>query len=653
MPQHAASSPEAPPLRCGVCGGTDLDEWLGICMQCLGRAGRAAVSQEEAAREPERVIDGHRLVRLIGRGGMGSVHEAVREADGLRVALKLIQPEMAADPKFRSQFERESEALRVLDHPGVVRRLHAGEEQGVPYLVMEFVDGPDLRQVLRRGPMAVERALAIAVETCQALAAAHAAGIVHRDIKPANILLDPDGRVKVADFGMARSHAADHAVTDPATLLAAAGHHTAPELERKGAGDARADIYSVGALLYHLLTGNAPRANFQPARRERPGAGISAGVDRIIHRALQTNPARRFPSMQAMAQALEQERARVAAPARGVLFCSAGVGVLCLAGILGWFQLHKPVPSSVTEDPLRLVTPRLAPLPPNWDPERRTNSLGMPFVSIPVCAVMFCAWETRVSDYTAFAEPWPDADTPWVKASGFAFPLKKPVFSLRRGEFKAAGNTWKSPGFPSAPDHAACGVSGSDAKAFCTWLTWKERQEGIIRADQAYRLPTDAEWSAAAGLKEEPGQTPEERVRSWPKDVFVHPWSPAWPAPDEIYNVAGDEVDDWPEWHVGWQHKPRRDPWRGTAPVAAVPACPRGLFHLTGNVMEWTESSYNTTKEKHALVLRGGSWMDASREGLSLAFRDRDQEAMRMTTRGFRIVFVPSGAAGWRYVEKP
>lgn len=644
-------SADSEPVACSLCGGMDveMDAWLGICTACLARAG-GRVLEEEQRRKREALpeVGGFLLLRHVGSGGMGGVYEAVRAADGVRVALKLIALEMAAEPRFREQFQREADALRKLEHPGIVRRLDAGEENGRPWLAMEFIDGPDLRQVLRLGPLPVARALEIAVEVASALASAHAAGITHRDIKPANVLLDEAGRVKVADFGMARPQDAGSQATDPLTLVAAAaGHYSAPELEQKGAGDARADIYSLGALLYHLLTGHAPRAQFRPAGKERANAGISTGVDRIIARCLKTDPERRFPTMPGLQKALERERQRLARPRSRIRHGYLPLALLAVVCITAW----KVFSETAEAETRRSISERLSQPPPGWKPERHTNSLGMNFVSIPGCEVLFCVWETRVRDYAAFARPWPDPEEAWVRETGYAVPLNKPVFSLSLGEFKAAGASWKAPGFTSGPEHPVCGVSASDAMAFCTWLTWKERREGGIRADQAYRLPTDAEWSAAAGLKPETGATPEDRAASWPKDILPHPWGFTWPAPDDLYNVASDEVDDWKDWPPGWLHRPRKDGWRGTAPVTAMPADALGLHHLTGNVWEWTETPYNQGSEKHALVLRGGSWLDASRDGLSLAARDRDLGTMRMTKRGFRIVFQPGGAPGWRYAE--
>jgi len=281
-PPTPAPLPASP---CATCGGSDaeMDEGLGICHACLARAAKRVVEEELARAEASLPrIAGFRMRRPVGAGGMGAVYEAERTEDGLRVAVKLVAAEIAGEERFRAQFRREAEALGALDHPGIVRRLGTGEAEGRPWLAMEFVDGPDLRQVLRHGPLPVGRALEIASEVGAALIAAHACGVVHRDIKPANVLLDPEGRVKVADFGMARPHGGGEAAPDSLTLVPGAGHYSAPELERGGRGDARADVYSLGALLHHLLAGQAPRANYRPARRERRGAGISAKVDRIV-----------------------------------------------------------------------------------------------------------------------------------------------------------------------------------------------------------------------------------------------------------------------------------------------------------------------------------------------------------------------------------
>lgn len=637
--------------RCGLCGQTDvnMDTWLGVCYRCLARAGQIAIKGPDLPQ-----VTGFRLLRVVERGGMSCVFEAVRKIDGLRVALKLMAPEMTTDESRLAQFRRECDALRQLDHPGIVRYLDSGKEGEQPWLAMEFVDGPDLRQVLKRGPLSVARALEVAIEIGIALSASHAEAVVHRDIKPGNVLLDSLGKVKLTDFGMVRVHGtASEGAPQSTVMILVSGRYSAPEQESRGTADARADIYSLGALLHHLLTGNAPRVIYRSAGRERPGVGISTGLDRIIIRCLETEPDRRYRTMDEMVAALEAERRFLLNPRpvrlrRQLAFAGALLVIAALIALI-YFGLRAYFTAAKGETINQQIAARLAPLPVDWTPQVMTNTLGMPFVSIPDSDLLFCIWETRVRDYAVFAQPWPQPEDEWVKETGFTFPVEKPTYSLRGREFSAAGYDWRVPGFPITPDHAVCGVSVSDAMAFCTWLTWKERREGNIRADQAYRLPTDEEWSTAAGLAPESGTTPEDHAASWPAGLYAYSWGTTWPAPDDLYNVAGDEVNDWEDWPANWEHLPRRDAWRGTAPINSVPPDARGLYHLTGNVWEWTETPYNQDSEQHAIVLRGGSWMNATHDALSLSFRDRDLGTVRMTKRGFRIVFQESGAAGWRY----
>lgn len=627
--------------------------WLSVCLSCLAQAARKAAENAAVEPEPEAKTPGYRLVRLVGRGSMGTVHEAVREKDGLRVAIKRIHPEMAGEQRFSEQFQREVEALRTLTHPGVVRMLGVETFADQNALILEFIDGPDLRQVLKRGPLTVQRAVQIVAEVAEALSCAHAAGMIHRDIKPANILIAPDGSAKVADFGMVRApRLLPSQSLSPDTLVAAPGHYNAPELERHGIADARADIYSLGALLYHLLTGEPPRAHYLPASRMRAGSLITSRLDGIIKRALQTEPSKRFDSMAEMAAHLRREEERIlefladpAAPRRRFW---RGVALLVFAIAAAWFG-STGYRSHLAALERQALLARMIPVPENWKPEKKTNSLGMEFVSIPECDVMFCIWETRVKDFAAYAALTPAQARTWATDTGFAFPRKEPCFALVKGAFTAGIHDWRDPGFATGPTHPVCGVSLFDAQAFCMWLTWKERKSGMIRQDQTYRLPTDEEWSCAAGLRREPGTTPDERLASWKNGKLLFEWGERRDPVPPTVNVAGREVHSWEHWPWPWVRVTRSDPWLGTAAVDSTPPTPRGLYHLTGNVWEWTESPINLENQSRIITLRGGSWMNALPEHLSLMARDSDRGEVRMTKRGFRVVFQPSGAPGWHY----
>jgi serine/threonine protein kinase len=226
----------------------------------------------------------------LGSGGMGCVYR-VRERESGRVsALKVLPRELAADPAFVERFEREARTLARLRHPHIVGVHGFGQAGGFCFLLMEFVDGANLRQALRSGRFTPQQALALIPPLCEALQAAHAQGVLHRDIKPENLLLDAEGRVKIADFGIAKL------LEDPATpstgayTLTRTGarvgtpHYMAPEqVETPEQVDHRADIYSLGVVFYELLTGELPLGRF-PAPSIK--AGLDARVDDIVFRAL-------------------------------------------------------------------------------------------------------------------------------------------------------------------------------------------------------------------------------------------------------------------------------------------------------------------------------------------------------------------------------
>jgi predicted Ser/Thr protein kinase len=226
----------------------------------------------------------------LGTGGMGCVYR-VRERDSGRIsALKVLPRELAADPAFVERFEREARTLARLRHPHIVGVHGFGQAGGFCFLLMEFVDGANLRQALRSGRFTPQQALALIPPICEALQAAHALGVLHRDIKPENLLLDAEGRVKIADFGIAKLLEGPGALSAEAYTLTRTGarigtpHYMAPEqVETPDQVDHRADIYSLGVVIYELLTGELPLGRF-PAPSIK--AGLDARVDDIVFRAL-------------------------------------------------------------------------------------------------------------------------------------------------------------------------------------------------------------------------------------------------------------------------------------------------------------------------------------------------------------------------------
>jgi predicted Ser/Thr protein kinase len=223
------------------------------------------------------------ITACLGRGGMGVVYKARQKSLDRWVALKILPPERVGEERFAERFEREAQTLAKLNHPNIVTVFDYGESGGLFYIVMEYVDGVNLRDLLRDGKLSAEQALAIVPPVCEALQYAHDQGIVHRDIKPENLLLDRAGRIKIADFGIASlvGAGAEGIGTPP---------YMAPE-QAAGEVDHRADIYSLGVVLYELLTGERPGGKLEaPARRVL----VDVRLDEIVLRALETEPALRY-----------------------------------------------------------------------------------------------------------------------------------------------------------------------------------------------------------------------------------------------------------------------------------------------------------------------------------------------------------------------
>jgi len=244
------------------------------------------------------------ILECLGRGGMGVVYKARQKSLNRLVALKLLAPERVHDGKFAGRFTREAHALGALNHPNIVTIFDFGQAGGFYFLLMEFVDGANLRQLLAAQKFTPEEALAIVPPICEALQFAHERGIVHRDIKPENLLLDKEGRVKIADFGIAKMLGEDAAGAAPAeqratedTLASAAGtpHYMAPEQREHRATDHRADIYSLGVVLYEMLTGELPGKPIEPpSSRMRGRVRIDVRLDAVVLRALERKPELRY-----------------------------------------------------------------------------------------------------------------------------------------------------------------------------------------------------------------------------------------------------------------------------------------------------------------------------------------------------------------------
>ena len=299
-------------------------------------------------------VAGYRIESLLGEGATGAVHLA-RDADGRAVALKVLDPTLAADSRFRERFLRESQIAALLEHPSVVPVLDAGEHEGLLYIAMEWVDGEDLRALLRReGALEPERAVALVEDVGAGLDVAHAAGLVHRDVKPANILVTGE-RARLCDFGLARHTASADSLTGDRTLVGTVAY-IAPEQIEGADVDARSDVYSLGCVLFECLTGEPPydrdselavlyaHLNEPPPRPSARRPELPPAFDDVVAAALSKAPAERPASggdlARAARAALHGEALRhrggrrrlVALAAAGVLAGVTAVVVLVSGG---------------------------------------------------------------------------------------------------------------------------------------------------------------------------------------------------------------------------------------------------------------------------------------------------------------------------------
>jgi beta-lactam-binding protein with PASTA domain len=263
---------------------------------------------------------------LLARGGMATVYEAVDLRLDRLVALKVMHPHLAADPGFVARFEREAKSAARLAHPHVVGVYDQGEADGLVYLAMELIPGRTLRDVIREyGPLTSEQALVLLEPVLEALAAAHAAGLVHRDIKPENVLISHDGRVKVADFGLARAVATSETNATAGMLIGTVAY-LAPEQVERGHADARTDIYAAGICLFEMVTGQVPHAGdtplsvaYQHVNADVPAPssvmpGIPLEVDAIVRTATRRDPNQRYRSSADFLADIRRTRAALPAP---------------------------------------------------------------------------------------------------------------------------------------------------------------------------------------------------------------------------------------------------------------------------------------------------------------------------------------------------
>jgi formylglycine-generating enzyme required for sulfatase activity len=608
----------------------------------------------------QKVFNRYTLARILGRGGMGVVWLA-RDGDLDRnVALKFLPESVAHDAEAAADLKRETRRSLELTHPNIVRIYDFVHDEHYAAIAMEHIDGRSLSALKAEKPngcFEVEEIRSWVQQLCAALDYAHGHGkLAHQDLKPANLMVNSKGQLKVTDFGIARSIADSVTrITADDTIGGTLVYMSPQQLNGQKPSPSN-DIYSVGATIYDLLTGkppfytgalahqieknDPPRMAQRRAELEVPGQPIPEEWEETILASLAKTPEDRPASAAELAQRLglhtsasdaawmtrlpgRTDQVARAPLRRGLLIAGVGAG-LCLVAAIVYLAFFRTTAADQTAagggSGSAGATPGAArpgvPLPaaiPLADLGRVfTNQLGMVFREVKPGELFFSVWETRVRDFRAF-----------TKATGHN--AKAGVISMKDGEFSEFGHHWEAPGWEQTDDHPAVGLNRFDGTKFCEWLTQQERELGRVPEGFEYRLPTDQEWSYAAGLTDEPGARASERDG---RVTDHYPWGTAWPPPSLAGNYAAGD-----------------DGYPFTAPVGRFPPNEYGLHDLGGNAWEWCLDAYDdqASPTESRGVLRGASYMYSMTEpGVLLTSRRRDptwsKPGVRNIEMGFRCV---------------
>jgi tRNA A-37 threonylcarbamoyl transferase component Bud32 len=575
--------------------------------------------------EPGTVLGHYRILRILGRGGMGTVYEVEHLQVQKRYALKVLPRAVTMNPSSLDRFRVEARTLADMEHPHIVHVHYVGEESGTFYLVMDCVSGTggDPRTLADElvscgGKLPEERVREIALQLCEALEYAHAfreGGVVHGNLKPANILLEGSGGVRIADFGLARAvrteclrsvidrslsssvvgvpggdrslgeqakeggAGAQGAVQRSMRSLLETYEYMAPEQKTRGEVTVQTDIYALGLILYRLLTGRKAEGRF----RTPSELGCSKGWDEAVLRCLAPEPGDRWPSVSSLNTVFAssgRQRWRLLGGTLLALVLCAGVAVWALG-------LLRPEPALVRTLPNgggHTAADR------TFDPEHteavlrqpwKIPDFGMEFVWIEALGMWVGKYEVTNSEYRVGR---PDHDS---------------------GEYR--GHSL------NADRQPVVHVSFSDAREYAKWLTARERAAGRLPEGRVYRLPQASEWVVFAQCG----------------DGRRYPWGHSWPP--KYGNYMGEGTKEFPDIPVIEGY---RDGSSVTCDVEKSGRNDWGLFGVGGNVWECT---LNSLAEYGGWY--GASWYCSSRDSLRCSDRCRMADpSFRVNRFGFRLV---------------
>ncbi len=307
-PEDPSTIPMKPVIGPGSGQPGGLSDSMVERMLSAGRKQESAgVWQPPSPEELQHEFPQYEIRGILGRGGMGAVYRGWQKSLQRSVAIKMLPPGIDdGGMDFAERFQQEARAMAKFKHPGIVTVHDAGEtDHGLLYFIMECIEGQDVAQlVAARGRLAPEEALRITSRVCEAMAYAHERGVIHRDIKPSNVMIEADGTVKVADFGLAKLSSAESTVNTLSSLSIGTPDFMPPEaLHGSRTVDHRGDIYAVGGMLYQMLTGKAPHGRFEPPSHMVPG--LDPRLDAMVDKAMQADPAKRYSSAMEMQAAIE------------------------------------------------------------------------------------------------------------------------------------------------------------------------------------------------------------------------------------------------------------------------------------------------------------------------------------------------------------